>query len=356
MSLRWFEGFETYQEEVTFLTKYTGAGTVYQGGETFVSGRVFGSAIRADPGTQTIFELPAQAAQSSWTCGIAFKSASTIYAGDDWWLFRLSDGATEQVSLWLADGATSGTYVLQVRQDATILGVSKEFPASGEWRYVEWQVVHSATVGTVEVRLDGVVVLTLSGIDTAPSGSADSDTISFGMGADVGNFDIDDVYILDDQGSDIMFQSFLGPVVVQGFRPVEDASPNEMTPSTGSDHFAVVDDAVSVSSPESDYLEGSGGDQEFFGLGSAGVVQGGVLGARLDVISLLDGAGSETLTAYHRRKRRGSTQDPAQSIGSDTIDSTTIMGSSFVVQADPFNGERLSIEDVEHGSFGVEAT
>jgi hypothetical protein len=380
MTLRWLEGFETEQNNVSLARKYS-AGSAINAVNTYPAGRLLGSSYRSDPGTPSIFRVDFSVS-AVWTMGMAFRTDSGVYTGSDWWLFRILDlNGTEQISLWLADGS-AGFLKLQVKQGAIVLYESEGFPISGDWQYVEWKVAIHTTTGNLEVRHNKKAVIAASNVNTAASGIDNNGTsVEFGCGVVVGQeFDIDDVYILNAAGSDPQFYDFLGPVAIKGVLPSADYAPLEMVPSTGPDHFAVIDNAPDDASPESDYLEGASPQQSFVTLGSLGEVKGGILGMQVGTVRALDQLSrstlswvstwisgwvgswmgpfgvpsTEVLSLYQQRKARNDSQEPAQLIDNIGTISTLYRHHSTVIQQDPLDGGRLSSDDVEQGHLGLE--
>lgn len=73
----------------------------------------------------------------------------------------------------------------------------------------------------------------------------------------------DDFYIIDT--STAGHSTFLGPVSIRGIHPNADTSYDDMTPSSGTDHYALVDEECPDTS---DYLTSNGtGDTEVWGYG-----------------------------------------------------------------------------------------
>lgn len=355
MSIRWIESFGVNASVDPTLRKYA-AGTVCEAGTTFVAGRFGGLAMRADPGTFNILRSPVLASGGglpSWTCGMAFRASSgAIYEGGSWWLFRWLDSSDlEQITLRIVNGQT-GYAKLRVTRGTDIVIESDEFPIPTEWNYVEWAVTAHGSAGTVEVRLNHDVVISLSGINTSENGDVNTYSAEFGCGSSVGQtFDICDIYAtVNDASADTDLDGFLGAVCAVSVFPTSDEDPSEMTPSAGTDKFAVVDDPATTAAPETDYNEGATGEEQFHGLDRLSGIEGDVLGVQIDNTLFLDGAGSETLTSYHRRKDLVA----AQSMGASAVVSTTPDVPYLAPkQADPYSGFRFHIDDIEQGQVGV---
>lgn len=186
--------------------------------------------------------VPVAQEHATFVVGFAMQAAPNLPTAVRRLLSLNSDGGvTEHVSLCLTAGGQ-----LQVRrgdQAGTILGTETgvSFPVASTWHYVALKVLLSDTVGTVEVRLDGrsTPVIALTGIDTKNAGTKTVfDAIQFG---DTGtSIDIDDIYLCNGAGS--VNNDFLGDIRIDTLFPTSDGANTGMTPSTGTSHFALVDE------------------------------------------------------------------------------------------------------------------
>lgn len=98
--------------------------------------------------------------------------------------------------------------------DGVLLGTSVTPVITAEtYNHIETFVFFSNTVGTVEVRVNGVTVISLSGIDTTASAAECSQVTIFGCARGSGftttsQLDVDDVFCYDDTGS--LNNTFIG--------------------------------------------------------------------------------------------------------------------------------------------------
>ena len=119
-------------------------------------------------------------------------------------------------------------------------------PGSG-FHFLEWKSLISPTVGTTEVRLDGVSILTLTNQNTRATANSSwngvyigqTDAIASSGTTSSGNYDFDDLYVLDGTGS-APWNNFLGDVRIDT-RLATGASANgapntQWTPSAGSNY------------------------------------------------------------------------------------------------------------------------
>ena len=136
--------------------------------------------------------------------------------------------------------------------DGTIVATSSSnvlFP--GTWYYVEVHYVFNAAAGTCEVRVDNTVVVTYSGNttttdDTIPQTDPvryyTAPGIDYVMLGGQGSYSFtyfDDLYILDNASG---LTGYLGDHAVVTAFPANDAGPNQWTPSSGANNYALLAD------------------------------------------------------------------------------------------------------------------
>lgn len=154
---------------------------------------------------------------------------------------------TWKTFLSLYDGETLGvnfkhmTMIGEIAayRGATLLGITSGARIREDaWYWVEVKVKCNDTTGTVEIRVGGAPVLTLTGIDT----KAGSHTLHNSVALLLEDHRVDDLYIADTTGS--LNNDFLGGCAVVHLFPTGDAGTNQWTLSAGSDHYALVDEVV----------------------------------------------------------------------------------------------------------------
>lgn len=116
------------------------------------------------------------------------------------------------------------------------------------YQHIETIVTIDSTVGEVEVRVNGVTVLALTGVNTNPIGTGECSQVALvgyrntGVGGSPNwILDVDDYYCYDDSGS--FNNTFIGDRRVLTLFPNADTAQEDWTPSTGVDSFAMVDEA-----------------------------------------------------------------------------------------------------------------
>lgn len=126
----------------------------------------------------------------------------------------------------------------------TLIGTSTNVLTANAWHHIEWKLVAHASSGTIEIRVDGTTVLTVSGVATVATA-----TVSYSqcaLGAYCAATDPEgigywkDFIIWDTAGS--LNNDFFGPVYVKRLTVNSDVSFN-WTASTGSTGYTLVDEA-----------------------------------------------------------------------------------------------------------------
>ena len=178
--------------------------------------------------------------------GLAFKP-STLSPSQ---VFGIYDGVNsrEHISLKLnADGSLSAYIGHSSSQPpannmGTVIGTTAAgLVAAGVFTYIELKVVIHDTTGTVDVRVNGASVLSLTNQDTANNSTVWS-AIWVGTSAFSMTIDYDDIYVCDGTGSS-PWNGFLGDCRVDARVPTGAGATTGWTPSAGA-NYACVDDAA----------------------------------------------------------------------------------------------------------------
>lgn len=95
------------------------------------------------------------------------------------------------------------TGTISAMRGSTVLGTSAApVLTANSYQHVEAQILFSQTVGTIEVRVNGVTVLSLSGQDTCNTANTECSQVTFAGGVGSGgNCYLDDIYAYDNTGS-----------------------------------------------------------------------------------------------------------------------------------------------------------
>lgn len=141
---------------------------------------------------------------------------------------------------------TNGT--LSLYRGSTLLGTTAAALFQNVWHHVELNTLIHASAGTADLAIDGMTSagFALTGLNTLGSTSAAWDEFRFGgyfaaIGSAAEEVDVSMPFVLDGSGSQC--NTRLGPARVDAQAPTSDGNYTAWTLSTGSSHFAVVDEA-----------------------------------------------------------------------------------------------------------------
>jgi len=251
MSLRWMEGFETF-DTTTGSTVEDQLDRKYgnlQGLNLYpniaqaklTDGRRGGYSLQgayAYPTTSQRFfyvlasdDLPTN---DTWIVGMAIKFGSSFPDSKEVFVlgsldsspyYNFSIKVTSDGKLSVCGG---GNTLLATTADPVL--------AADSWHYLEVKVVCHDTTGSYEVRIDDQVVLSGSNVDTR--GSEDTRYALFQLQQHYQC--IDDIYICDIDGT--TNDDFLGRVFIEGVLPSADGDSSDWTPASGTDNYAMVDE------------------------------------------------------------------------------------------------------------------
>lgn len=284
MALKWVDGFDTYGTTIGGQTlpinvmarRYTMGGAYsYVKAARLGSGR----SIRVDYSITT----PALTTDPTLIigAGLNFYDGPAYLTGTSGYFLHLYDGAVRGL-YFTFDILIGQIRVYRDESTDVLLGITNGKFRLGAWNYVEFKVKCDDTTGTVDIRLNGVNVLSLSGIDTKATAQAHSyfDKVQFFVTSYPETW-LDDLYICDGTGA--KNNDFLGICKVETVFPVSDVGGKiDWTPSTPGDHYAMVDDGA-LCDDDTTYVEDSTTghlDQfEFGNLGSFTALKGIMLSA-----------------------------------------------------------------------------
>lgn len=236
MALLWVDGFDYATSTADVATRYPspgGLGAFSANG----TGRRSGKALNiVNSGVGLTKALTTSS--STVICGYAMQQSNmNASAGGDVGAFQVGDTAPH-VSIGLNSNGSITAYRGNV--GGTTLGTSalSVWTSSAGFFYIEVKVLISATVGTVDVHINGVSVLSLTGQNTKGGSTTSFTYIALGGAFGVFNQQVDDLYVCD--GSGAQNNTFLGDCRVDVQMPTAPGSNNGSTPSTGTDRSATI--------------------------------------------------------------------------------------------------------------------
>ena len=256
MSILHIDGFDLYGSASDLNTTYSSAGCNF----STTAGRFGGGAMQIGSYNQALgYTLPS-AQTEIW---VGFALYSTSGANQPVIGFRSASGT--EAGVWY--DAPSGTFIAHRGAGGTTLGSGVK-NVNSAWHWLEFHFKLDGSAGVIEVWVDGVQVVNATGQNTLGAGGSTVSAVIIGsdLSNNATNGYYDDLYILSTAGSG--HTTRLGDSKVETLSPTSDAGPNNGTSSSGSNHYAMVNDAHMDGSSSTIDLAGTSGQEELFGIGS----------------------------------------------------------------------------------------
>lgn len=228
-----------------------------------------GQALRAGTGASNSFSKRLNVAASN----IVFGCAVRLNAAPNASAFGQTGDGLFALANYLDSGDNDGQFVVGAFNDGklrvarcrgfaatntlvtTQLGVGTTVLNPGTWYYIECRVFIHASAGAVELRINGVAEITLTGINTkgATSSVVTSEFFQIRCPGNTACY-FDDFYVRTEASATEVTGGFLGDIKVKPYYPNGDGTYTAMTCSTGSSHYVLVDEAAPNTS---DYVSSS---------------------------------------------------------------------------------------------------
>jgi hypothetical protein len=339
MALLWLEGFEGFGTTIgndplpfgAIARKYINV--VNETNMVLKAGRIAGYSLQM-PNAAT-FHTHALTTNATMVAGCAFLPQS----GTDYSIMIFWDGpADKNMNIRWDDG----TGEISVWRENTLLATTSGLGLSaGNWYYAELKAVTHNSNGSYEARINGVNVLSDSGIDTQTGANAYSDSVRF-FGAS-SNPAWDDIYILDATGS--INTDFLGNCKIVAIVPNGDDTANFGTSTPNASHYANVDE--NPSDDDTSYVEDGTANitdlydyEDLVGSGSIGGIQINTMCRETDITPF------NLVTPI---ESNGTQYDDA----GVAIGSTSYVTKTRVVEADPNTSVAWTYAGVNAAKIGI---
>lgn len=289
MALKFIEGFEQFDtDDELHKGGWGGVGTSYLSIET---GRQGGS-TRAVKNTSTSgLRHTVDDTSDTVVVGFAVKFDGFVTNGDlmQWWF----NGA-EKITLKLFTGGE-----LAVDRYSTNLGSTSGLGLTdGVWYYIELKILIANSGGTVDLKVDGVNVLSLTSQDTLQGTGAAMDMVSLRGSSNIDPV-FDDLYVLDDSGSDNT--DFLGDCIVETIFPDADGTTNDFTRvGGGSNNFQAVDDGYTPDEDTTYVHSSTASEKELYGFAALTTPVDTIYGVQVSMLARKEGSGSREVRCLAR--------------------------------------------------------
>lgn len=187
-------------------------------------------------------------AKTSVGLGAAFYYPALPVANNVGRLFEFRD-ATNTAQITIGIQSTGDISVKRGNAGGTEIGVTASPAITAEaYQHVEAFVLFSNTVGTVEVRVNGVTVISLSGVDTVATANVECSQVAIGGSAGIngGSPQLDDLFCYDNTGS--YNNTFIGDRRVLTLFPDSNTATADWTAVGAASGYEAIDEA----SPDDD--------------------------------------------------------------------------------------------------------
>jgi hypothetical protein len=249
----------------------------------------------------------------------------------------------------------SGEIIAYRTSTSNVLGTSavNVLPAAA-WSYVEAKITIHDTTGTVVVRVNGVEVLNLSGLDTKDGSATTTALVVLGGGVGGGAAGVtanawDDVYLADTTGS--VNNNFLGELTVEHLRPaVDDTAQWLGSDGNSTDNWALVDEAGAYNG--ADYVASStiGQRDLYTPAASARATTSPVYGVVVAAVAQKTDAGTRTAKLCVKEGSGGTVRQSAD------LGLPTSFGELRAVFERKGDGSQFTIADVNALRMGMEVS
>lgn len=346
MSLLWIEGFESFgvtngNAPVGLQQKYDNA-VLDSAVGTVQAGRVTGHSMRLTTGTAYIGKTV--------SAGVA-----TLIVGFGFYMDAHATGEKVILQFW-DETNIQGTLAIQttglwkyyrggtlIGSTGTLLGTSTGSAlVDGTWMYVEIKVKFDGSTGTVDINIDGINTLTLTGQNTDRTGSGLVTGFMFeGSTTSADHTQFDDVYVCDTSGS--LNNAMLGAQVVRMIVPSSDAGTNTWTPDSGGTHYNRLTENPQDTTT---YLaDSTTGHRELFGV--SGLNLGSVRGLQINAVAAITDA---TVFALKNSTHTSGGTDTDQA--AVTIADVTYQTVANVLETNPETSSQWAVSEVNSTQFG----
>lgn len=290
VGILWQDAFDLYNNGADLALNYTtlGGNTVQ-----IANGRFGGGCFQSVDGFHGISKNVGTQTNIWMSIALNLYSASV---GDLVVMQWMSDGVTASgVEATLTYNATSGVWKLWRGYlsggSSTLLNSTSAPIAQNAWHWIDARFKYSDTVGEFELWIDDSQKVTLTGLDVVVNAGANLVAMVLGdmFSSNSQNMDFDDFFIYD-TGT-----ARLGDTRIETLLPASDATPNNGTPSTGTNHYACVNEAQWATGTFIT-MPNVSGDKEVYGFGPLTSSPSNIWNVKAYTVSRKSDAGSFLLS------------------------------------------------------------
>lgn len=293
MALHLLDGFETYGDgSITGASLEILMGQIWSdpgitvGTDAFIAtpGRS-GYCLQMPDDLASFLRHDCETAQTTWIVGFAIYAQAWNVPHSANYMYQAMD-ATSGTQLTLRYGPAAN---LQIALGSGAW-IEESAPLSMQprtWNYVEIKFTIDDTVGSYEVRINGLLVMSATGINTDFTEAGEVSQHQF-TGAITDQL-WDDIYICDDTGAE--FNDWLGPNTILALVPNADTAQLDWSVEPVGNHYAAID-----STNEASYVyESIASQEDLYGYADLAITPDSIVVIDVWTQAALDSAGSESL-------------------------------------------------------------
>lgn len=250
MAVLFFDSFDHYAT-ADMAEKWTAVEVASTGAASIGAfGRNSTNGFRADMGFQALAYAQAKItlvpSGVGFVVGFAFKTrAAPAVGATKAGICAITDVGAIQLLLRLNNDMTLSV----LRGNTTVLGTTSASLSTGVSAFIEFKGTIDNSAGTASVYINGVLALSLTGIDSQATANTSWNGVLIGgqigtdgaSGAHDSENDFDDFYVFDQSGSS-PWNNVVGDVRVARLKATTDGATTTLTTSTGTDHAALIDE------------------------------------------------------------------------------------------------------------------
>lgn len=305
-----------------------------------VAGRVSGLGLRLHSAVSASDIQINVGSQSALVCGFAYRPGAVL--NNDGRVVSFRENDVEHVTLRCqSSGEVSiyrGTTHLATSSGAGLMG--------GAWSYIEVKASIHNSLGSYQVRVNGITVLSATNVDTQNGGTASVNNVRFSgnNSSDSANrITLDDVWIANTTGGGVT--DFLGSMKVVAIYPDGAGDSTQFTPSTGA-NWQNVDEAAQDG--DTTYNDGASGNLDLYNHQNvSGFTQ--IVGVQQDLLAKITDANPFNVKLACKSGSTTDIESAGQAVGGSFASRRRIL------ETDPATGLPWDQAGVNAAQFGLEA-
>jgi len=276
-------------------------------------------------------------ASVDFTCGLAVNFADSMLTSD---FLRLRNGAIDHLVLGTTDAGE-----IRLKRGATQIDITSGLGLNaGQWYYIEINARIDNTTGDYDIHVDGVQVMTDTVVDTQNGGSAVVDNVEL-SGSTTVDTRFDDIYFLDDQGSDNV--GLLGDCRVETVFPDALGNENDFTASPAVGQHLNVDDGLTPDNDTTYNWSATVTDRELYGFAALTGAIDTVFAVAAKMICRKEDAGFREVRVIGRNNVT-EVESPSKTLGVD------YSVKEHIFENDPNGGGNWTEAAVNTAQFGLD--